>query len=214
MKVAIYARVSTQEQSLEPQLIELRSYAKTRGWSVVAELSDVISGVKAERPGLEQLDALIDGKRIGAVLVVKLDRMARSLVHFGALSERLLDAGVALICTSQGIDTSDQNPCGKFQQNILAAVAQFERDLIRERTKAGLVAARARGAVLGRVSARMPGDGGRHGIIAGWIGAGKPDGYRGLGERLGGVSAATAMRQMARFEAGQIKAPQDPAVAA
>lgn len=207
MNVAFYTRVSTLQQTVEPQLIELKAYAAQRGWMVVEQHSDTISGSKADRPGLAQLMEGVRAKRFEAVLAVKLDRMARSLVHFGKLADEFLKHGVALILTSQGIDTSASNPCGKFQQNILAAVAEFERDLIRERTRAGLAAARARGAVLGRCSPTMPAAPERRVVLTQWSVDGLPGGYPELARRLGGVSRATAMREWKRQQA----APKTPA---
>jgi putative DNA-invertase from lambdoid prophage Rac len=207
MDIALYARVSTDEQTPEVQLRELREYSKARGMRVVAEIADVISGAKSDRPGLDQLLALVRDRKVEAVLCVKLDRMARSLVHFGRLADLFVQSGVALICTTQGIDTSNSNPCGKFQQNILAAVAEFERDLIRERTRAGLAAARARGMTIGRVSPKMPNREGRAEIVQAWRESGGRD-YRKLGEMLGGVSGATAWRV-----AKQVRAVASPAAA-
>ena len=194
MNIALYARVSTSDQSCEVQLSELRRYALERGWAVKREVVDVISGARAERPGLDELMGMVRGRQVDAVLCVKLDRMARSLVHFAQLAAEFCRWDVALICTTQGIDTSRNNPCGRFQMNVLAAVAEFERDLIRERTVAGLAAARERGKALGRPSARMPDEAGRTLVVEAWEGEGRPGGYRELGRRLGGVSGATAMR--------------------
>jgi DNA invertase Pin-like site-specific DNA recombinase len=82
--------------------------------------------------------------------VYKLDRVGRSLVHLAMILDELGRLNVPLICTSQGIDTSHDNPVGRLQLGVLMAVAEFERSLIRERTKAGLAAARARGVKFGR----------------------------------------------------------------
>jgi len=88
--------------------------------------------------------------RLARVVVVKLDRLGRSLPHLALTIDELQRAGVALVCTSQGIDTSSDNPAGRFQLAVLAAVAEFERGLISERTREGLRAVRARGVRLGR----------------------------------------------------------------
>lgn len=194
MNVVLYARVSTEDQTVEPQFLELRGIAAQRGWTVVRECTDVLSGGKAERPGLGAVMEMVREKTVQAVVVVKIDRLARSLVHFSALAAELVKAGVALIAPGQGIDTSDANPCGKFQLNILAAVAEFERDLIRERTRAGLAAAKVRGVKLGNVSKRMPDDAGRVAIVQAWRLTGRACGLDGLARSLGGVSRATAMR--------------------
>lgn len=149
-RIGLYLRVSTAEQSHEPQRIELLEFAARRGWTEVAEFIDQISGAKFTRVGLDSLMRAVRRKEISVVLCVKLDRLGRSLPHLAQLIGELDKHGVALICTSQGIDTSHDNPAGRLQMHVLMAVAEFERSLIRERTKAGLVAARARGAKIGR----------------------------------------------------------------
>jgi DNA invertase Pin-like site-specific DNA recombinase len=92
-----------------------------------------------------------DGK-IARVVCYKLDRMGRSLTHLCVLLDEMGRHGVPLICVSQGIDTSDSNPCAKFQLDVLKAVCEFERNLIRDRVNSGLAAARERGVTLGRPS--------------------------------------------------------------
>lgn len=194
MKVVLYARVSTSDQSCEAQLLELRAYCAGRKWTIVQEYTDTISGTKADRPGLDALMAMVRTKIVDAVCAVKIDRMARSLVHFSRLAAELVKHDIALICPSQGIDTSKSNPCGKFQMNILAAVAEFERDLISERTKAGLAVARAAGKVLGKPSKKLPPEAEQKEIVMRWVEARAPGGYDGLAERLGGVNRSTAWR--------------------
>ena len=88
--------------------------------------------------------------RIDVILCVKLDGLGRSLLHMAQLIFELDSNGVALVCTSQPIDTSKENPAGRLTMHILIAMADFERSLIKERTLAGLKAARAKGARLGR----------------------------------------------------------------
>lgn len=194
MKTVLYSRVSTSEQDAEVQLIELRSVAKQRGWSVVAEYSDVISGSARDRPALDAMLSVVKAGGIDAVVAVKLDRIGRSMSNFCQVSEILRKNGCGIICTSQGIDTTKGNACGELLQNLLMSIAQFEKTLIQERTKAGLAAARARGKVLGRPSTKMPDEAGRILIVDTWRGEGLPGGYDELGRRLGGVSRATAMR--------------------
>jgi len=103
-----------------------------------------------------------------AVLVAKLDRLGRSLPHLAQIVAELDANGVALVATSQGIDTTHQNPAGRLQMHVLMAVAEFEREIIRERTKAGLVAAIARGKKLGR--RRLGWTPEQTATIAGWQG--------------------------------------------
>lgn len=192
MKLAIYARVSTEIQSLEPQLMELRACAANRGLKIAHEITDVISGAKAGREGLDRLLAMVEAREIDAIMVVKIDRIARSLANFVRVCSLLTENRVALIIPGQGIDTSKANPCGEMQLGILAVIAQFERSLIQERTKAGLAVARAKGKVLGRPSKTMVPVAQRAAIVAEWRASG--DGYAKLAKALGGVSTATAWR--------------------
>lgn len=191
MKVAIYCRVSTEDQSVEPQTKELREYAQTRGWHIEAEFTDVISGCKSSRVSLDDMLVRVRAKMFDAVLVVKLDRLARSLSHFAQLVAEFDKYGVALVCPGQGIDTSKSNPAGRLQMHVLAAVAEFERSLIVERTKAGLAAARARGVRLGNRSKRLPEN--HVEITRAWIAEGGKQ-LRDLATRLGGVSVSTAFK--------------------
>src|SRR6478736_2426841 len=188
----LYTRVSTSEQSVDPQLIELRAYAAQHGFTVVKEYTDVISGAKAERPGLDELIVDAEAHRFGVVLAVKLDRLGRSVLNVVTLVQRLKALNVSVICTSQGIDNRDENPCGTMVMGIMASFAQFERDIIRERTKAGLAAAKLRGAKIGRPSPTLVAEPERASIIADWRASGK--GYRKLAQKLGGVSPMTARK--------------------
>lgn len=151
-RAGLYLRVSTQDQSVEAQRLELREFCERRGWDLVRakEYADQASGAKITRTGLDALMSDVRKRRLDVVLCVKLDRLGRSLPHLAQLVGELDAAGVALVCTSQSIDTSDANPAGRLQMHVLMAVAEFERSLIRERTKAGLVVARANGKRLGR----------------------------------------------------------------
>lgn len=193
MNCVTYCRVSTDEQTIEPQRIELAEYARRRCWTIAREFSDVISGGKTTRAGLDALLALVRDGGADAVLVVKLDRMARSLSHFAQIVALLDKSGVAFIATSQGIDTSKDNPAGRLQMHVLAAVAEFERSLIRERTRAGMAAARARGSKIGHPSVKMAGVD-RAGVVARWRAEHGGNDYRTLARLLGGVSSATAWR--------------------
>lgn len=150
MNTAIYVRVSTNDQSTASQEHELNAYCERRGWRDVQVFSDQLSGAKFVRPGLDALMAAVRAGKIERVVVFKLDRLGRSLPHLALILEELGRYGVALIATSQGIDTSHSNPVGRLQLNVLMAVAEFEREIIRERVNAGLAAAKARGVKLGR----------------------------------------------------------------
>jgi putative DNA-invertase from lambdoid prophage Rac len=152
MCVVIYSRVSTDRQVHDSQLQEVRAYCARRGWHDVEEFSDTASGAKTNRQGLDALMALVRRGKVDAIVCFKLDRLGRSLAHLAQLIGELQTNRVALVCTSQGIDTSASNPAAQLQLNILCAVAEFEREIIRERVNAGLKAARARGVSFGRPS--------------------------------------------------------------
>jgi putative DNA-invertase from lambdoid prophage Rac len=149
-RVAIYLRVSTSDQSVEAQRLELAEYCRRRGWSDVREYEDTISGAKSSRAGLDAMMADVRKRSVHAVVCVKLDRLGRSLTHLVQIIAELTSHGVALVCPSQGIDTTEGNPAGRLQLHVLAAVAEFERELIKDRTRAGLAVARAKGRKLGR----------------------------------------------------------------
>jgi DNA invertase Pin-like site-specific DNA recombinase len=148
-RLAIYARVSTQEQHVEPQLHGLRSYAEARGLEVAGEyLDEGISGAKDRRPALDRL--LSDARRrtFDVVACVKLDRLARSVHHLTSLAREFQALGIDLVVLDQAIDTS--TPAGRLLFHVLGSIAEFERDLIRERTVAGMTSAKRRGARVGR----------------------------------------------------------------
>ena len=130
MKIALYARVSTDEQTVGQQLDELRRISTRKDWEIVAELHDVISGTKFTRQGLDELMRLVRHKKIDLIVVHKLDRLGRSLPHLAQMIGEFEANGVALLVPGQGIDTRNANPAGKLQMNILMAVAEFERSLI------------------------------------------------------------------------------------
>lgn len=189
----MYFRVSTSDQDCSSQRLELTGYCQRQDWTAVGEWSDVMSGAKAVRPGLESLLERCAAGGIDAIAVVKLDRLGRSVLNVARLVEQLDGLGVALICTSQGIDTRKDNPCGRFQLSMLSAVAAFERDLIRERTKAGLAVAKANGKILGRPSPALVGVD-IPAVVSAWRIATGGIGVRNLAHRLGGVSPSTAAR--------------------
>jgi DNA invertase Pin-like site-specific DNA recombinase len=150
MRVILYTRVSTDKQNHDSQLQELREYATRRGWTDVEEISDTISGAKSARKGLDQLMKLVRRGKVDVVVCFKLDRLGRSLSHLAQLIDEFTSHRAALVVPAQGIDTSEGNPAGKLQLHILCAVAEFEREIIRERVNAGLAAAKKKGIKLGR----------------------------------------------------------------
>ena len=137
MRVALYARVSTPDQDPEPQLRELRSYCDRQSWEVAATYTDVISGTKTKRPQLDRLMAAARRKDFDAVCVWKLDRFGRSQLACLHMITELDDRGIRFIATTQAIDTDQRNPASRFMLQVLAAMAEFERTQILERTQAG-----------------------------------------------------------------------------
>ena len=151
--VALYARVSTLDQNCEVQLEDLRRYADKR-FASYREYTDAgVSGTQRHRP---QLDALIrDARRrlFDVVLVWKFDRFARSLKHLIESLDEFSALGIDFISLTEGVDTT--TPAGQLLFHIVGAVAQFERDLIAERVRAGMAHARAMGKRIGRPRAAV-----------------------------------------------------------
>jgi DNA invertase Pin-like site-specific DNA recombinase len=151
VRVAIYARVSTGEQNPEAQLRELREYAERRGFLVHREYVDQASGDVRRRkraPAFEALMADARRRRFDCVLVWKYDRFARSLGALVAALQEFRDLGVDFISHTQAIDTT--TPMGRLFFHVIGSFAEFERDVIVERVRAGLANARAKGKRLGR----------------------------------------------------------------
>ncbi len=189
MRVAIYARVSTCEQTVDPQLDALRGYAAARRLDVVEEYIDHgVSGAKDRRPALDEMMAKAKRRAFDAVAIVKLDRLARSTRHLTQLAAEFEALGVDLIVTDQAIDTS--TPTGRLLFNVLAAMGEFERDIIRERTRAGLAAARRRGRRLGRPRVFVPLAQAQGLVDAGWSVAA-------IAHELG-ISRTTLRRELAK----------------
>src|SRR4051812_5487806 len=148
MKAALYARVSTLEQTTENQLIELRRYIEARGWIATEYVDTGVSGSKDRRPALDQLTADVRRHRFDAVLCWRLDRLGRNLRHLVLLLDEWQARGVAFVTLGEGIDTS--TAAGRLVAGVLGSIAEFERARIQERIGAGLARARAQGKRLGR----------------------------------------------------------------
>ena len=148
-RVAIYARVSTTDQSTDSQLLDLRKYVSDRGWQIYREFVDEgISGTKDSRPALDQLMDDAKKRKFDIVLVWRFDRFARSTRHLINALEEFRNLGIDFVSYQENIDTS--SPLGSAIFTIISAVAQLERDIIAERVKAGLRRARENGKKLGR----------------------------------------------------------------
>jgi putative DNA-invertase from lambdoid prophage Rac len=189
--VAIYVRVSTPDQRLDPQLDPLRAHAQARGWQVREFADHGVSGAKASRPALDDLMRAVRRREVDVVVVAKLDRLARSVRHLVELAGDFEALGVGLVVLDQAIDTT--TPAGRFLFHSLAAVAELERDLIRERVVAGMRAAKRRGAPIGRPKALEEGrvvrvrerraEGASLSVLAREFGIGRATVVRVLGDR-------------------------------
>ena len=151
-KVGLYARVSTSHsQDPETQLLALRDYARARDLQIAGEYVDIgISGSKEKRPSLDRLMSDARRRRFDAILVARFDRFARSSRHLVLALEEFNALGIDFISLSESVDTS--TPMGKMVYTVIAAVAELERSLIRERVVMGINRARANGKRLGRPS--------------------------------------------------------------
>ena len=148
-KIAIYARVSTiDRQDLDTQLLPLREYAKMRGFTIFKEYVDKMSWSKENRPNLNLLMNDVKKRKIDWVLVFRFDRFSRSTRHLINTLELFNSIWVDFISYNENIDTS--TPVGKVLFTMIWAFAEFERSIIRERVKAGIIKARAKGVILGR----------------------------------------------------------------
>ena len=153
-RAALYARVSTVEQSPETQLDAQRRHAEARNWASEEFVDRGVSGARDRRPGLDRLMKAVRARAVDVVVVTKLDRLARSTHHLVTLGRELAALGVDLVVLDQQIDTT--TPSGRLLFHLLAAFAEFERDLIRERVKAGLARVKATGKKLGRHAKQVP----------------------------------------------------------
>lgn len=141
MRVAVYTRVSTPDQSTDRQRRELRNYAKARGWKIVREMQETVSGASQKRPLREEVMQLARTRAVDVILVQALDHWGRSVQDLILTMAELEALGVVFVVPGQ-IDMS--TPVGRMQAHLLSAVAEFERELIRERVRSGLANARQR----------------------------------------------------------------------
>jgi DNA invertase Pin-like site-specific DNA recombinase len=144
MRTAIYARCSTTDQNIGMQVSQLREFAERRGWTVVSEYTDQgISGTTDSRPALNRMLADAHKRRFDAILVWRLDRLGRSLRHLVNTLADLESIGVAFVSMMDSLGLS--TPSGRFMAQMLAALAQFEREIIVQRVRAGIAHAKASG---------------------------------------------------------------------
>ena len=148
MRVGIYARVSTYDQQTLPmQLKQMKEYVKNRKWELTIEFQEIGSGAKL-RPKREELLKMARRREIDAVLVWKLDRFGRSLVDLVNTLNELRELDVIFVSLTESLDFS--TPSGRAMAGMLSTFAEFERDIIRERVKAGIANARSNGKAHGR----------------------------------------------------------------
>ena len=135
MRTAIYTRVSTEDQNPEAQAMLCRRYCEANGYEIYKIYQDVMSGTKSSRPAFNELLQDMRNGQFDCIMVTKLDRLGRSLQHLLSLFDEFSKRHVAFIATTQNIDTTTAG--GRLQMQILGAFAEFERNLISERTKEG-----------------------------------------------------------------------------
>src|SRR5689334_879941 len=148
MKAALYARVSTYDQQTLPlQLKAMREYTRKRGWKIVLQIEEVGSGAKT-RPRREELLKTARRREVDVIIVWRLDRWGRSLADLVTTLKELAEIGVGFVSLSEAIDLT--TAAGRALAGMLAVFAEFERDILRERVKAGIAQAREKGTPHGR----------------------------------------------------------------
>lgn len=148
MKAAIYARVSTNEQTVETQFVNCRKWCISQGWEYDEYAEVGVSGSKTSRTELDRMLQRMRAGEYGAIVVWKLDRLGRSTIHLLQLLEEFRNRKIQLVSTTNGIDTS--KPEGRFFFTIIAAFAELEREFIKQRVQASMDTKRANGIRLGR----------------------------------------------------------------
>jgi putative DNA-invertase from lambdoid prophage Rac len=156
-QVAIYCRVSTDDQSCGRQERDLRAFAGRAGHEIVAVYKETASGAKNDRAERRKVMALAQARKIDAILVTELSRWGRSTQDLVQTLDDLHSWKVSVLAQT-GLSFDLSTASGKLMRTIMAGLAEFERDLIRERVKSGLAAAKARGVALGRQLGQRPSD--------------------------------------------------------
>ncbi len=148
-KIAIYCRVSTTDQSCSRQERDLLAYAQKAGYSVIGVWKETGSGTKNNRTQRKEVMSLAQARKIDGILVTELTRWGRSTIDLITTLQDLAHWGVSVIATT-GLQFDLTTPQGKLIASVMASLAEFERDLVRERVRSGLAAAKAKGKKLGR----------------------------------------------------------------
>jgi len=149
-RAVLYARVGTGDQHPETQLYDLRLLAKQRGLEIAGEFTDVTSGTKSKRPGLDRLLSDAQKGKFDVVLVAAFDRVARSVRHFLEVLDQLNHLNIEFVSLRENIDTG--GPLGRAIVVIVGAIAELEKSLVVERVKAGVRRAKLEGRHIGRVA--------------------------------------------------------------
>ena len=183
-RAAIYARVSTLDQTAENQLTELRQYIKVRGWAAQEYVDEGVSGATDRRPALDRVLRDAKRRRFDILVCWRLDRLGRNLRHLILFLEELNALGVAFVSLAEGIDAT--TPAGRLQMHILGAIAEFERARIAERVRLGLARVQANGQKLGRPKLTL---------TEGQLATVKTLGVRQAAQKLG-ISASTLYRRL------------------
>ena len=153
-RAVIYARVSTSDQKLDSQLDEAKAYIHRRGWLLTETYEDVgWSGAKERRPGLDKMLGAARKRHFDTLVVFRSDRLFRSVHHMTATLAEFHALGIDFVSCMEAFDTSTPN--GRLLFNLCTSFAQFEREIIAERTRAGMAAARSRGTKVGRRRVRV-----------------------------------------------------------
>ena len=185
-RAAIYARVSTLDQTTENQLRELRHFIKARDWTVREYVDEAVSGSTDTRPALDKLLRDAKRRRFDVLVCWRLDRLGRNLRHLILFLEELNALGVAFVSLAEGIDAT--TPAGRLQMHILGAIAEFERARIAERVRLGLARVQANGQKLGRP---------KHELTEDQLATVKGLSVRQAAQKLG-VSASTLHRRLSQ----------------
>ena len=149
MKTAIYARISTHDQqTLSMQIETMKEYAEKRGWEIVKEVEEIASGAKNDRKKRAEIIKLARQRKIDAVIVWRLDRWGRSTLDLAQSLEELQTLGVDFVSITEALDFT--TPSGKAMAGLLSVFAEYERNLLSERVKAGMAQAKAKGKQIGR----------------------------------------------------------------
>ena len=156
-RVAIYCRVSTQDQSCERQERDLRAFARRAEHKIVGVFMETASGARNDRAERKKVMALAQARKIDAVLVTELSRWGRSMQDLVQTLDDMHGWGVSVLAQT-GLTYDLSTPSGKLMRTIMAGLAEFERDIIRERVMSGLAAAKAHGVKLGRQEGQRPSD--------------------------------------------------------